>query len=95
MIDNIDPADLTFAFTVAAGRPEYEPVMLVSSIRTYAGRFADSPVWVLVPERGSGIGARTKEKLLNLDTQIIVGDANMNVHSKGEQLLRDPSHSIE
>ncbi len=71
MIDNVDPVDLTFAFAAAAGRPNYEPVMLASSIRTYAGRFADSPIWVLVPERGSGIGAQTKEKLLNLETQII------------------------
>jgi hypothetical protein len=71
MIDNIDPADLIFAFAVATGRPKCEPVMLASSIRTYAGRFADSPIWVLVQERGSGIGAQTKEKLLNLDTQII------------------------
>lgn len=39
-----------FALRAAAGRTQYEAILLIQSLRDFGGTLADSPVWVLVPE---------------------------------------------
>lgn len=48
-----------------------EAVLLARSIRTFAGRFSDSPVWFLVPESEQGIQEETERRLLDLDARLV------------------------
>ncbi|MBN1286341.1 MAG: hypothetical protein JXB47_13165 [Anaerolineae bacterium] len=42
--------NLIFAFLAAPGEMESQALMLAESIRTFAGEFADNPIWVLTPQ---------------------------------------------
>lgn len=48
-----------------------EAIILARSIRTFAGRFSDSPVWILLPESEKGIQEETERTLLDLDARLI------------------------
>jgi hypothetical protein len=45
----METVEMLFAFMVVPAQTEQEAIILVESIRTFAGQFADSPIWALVP----------------------------------------------
>jgi hypothetical protein len=62
---------LIFACSISPGASELEAVILARSIRTFAGRFSDSPVWFLVSESDQVIQEETERRLLDLDARLI------------------------
>lgn len=63
--------EFIFACSISPGSSELEAVLLARSIRTFAGRFSDSPVWILLPESEQEIQKETERKLLDLDARLI------------------------
>jgi hypothetical protein len=64
-------ASLIFAASAATRRSGQEAIILAQSIRTFAGRFADCPVWVLIPDSKHGIEVKNQRQLLELESQVI------------------------
>jgi len=63
--------ELTFAFVAEPGDAENEAVLLVSSIRAFAGRFAHNAIWVLVPpNEAEQLSAATRQRLADLDATL-------------------------
>ncbi len=62
-------ASLTFAFLISPGKSERQALMLARSIRSFAGEFASSPIWGLVPEATAKLDAVIASELAALDVQ--------------------------
>lgn len=61
---------MIFACLIKPGKAENEAVILASSIRKFAGKFANSHIWVFVPNSEESISQETKDKLKNLYVRI-------------------------
>lgn len=64
-------AELDFAFTVATPGAEREAMILANSIRTFAGRFAGSAIWALLPESTMQIEAESRDRLTGLGVRLV------------------------
>lgn len=67
----MNPSSQIFAFLAAPGRTDRQALILAESIRCFAGRFADSPIWVMVPKRSGSLAADVREKFLALDVTFV------------------------
>ena len=65
--------DLIFACNPTPGNPEIELLLLVESLRSFGGRLADSPFWVLLPN-GLDLPAKTRRRLAALSAEIVLFD---------------------
>lgn len=61
---------IIFACQIFPGKEEKEAVMLASSIRKFAGKYANSHIWVFVPNDDSEISSETKDKFKELYVRI-------------------------
>ncbi|MBN1486194.1 MAG: hypothetical protein JW981_01055 [Anaerolineae bacterium] len=66
--------NLVFAFMAVPGMSEAEAVTLADSIRTFAGKLSQNPIWVLVPKMDKALDKKTIKALRALDAQIISFD---------------------
>ena len=55
--------DLAFVACIEAGVLERQALLLFESIREYAGRLADCPIYALAPRAGLGVGRATRDRL--------------------------------
>ncbi len=63
--------DLIFAFMQAYGGDERESLLLARSLRTFAGRLAEAPLWLLIPQKSSHISDETRAALEQLEVRLI------------------------
>jgi hypothetical protein len=61
---------MIFACQISPGKEEREAIILAASIRKFAGKFANSHIWVFVPNNDSDIAQETKEKFKELYVRI-------------------------
>ncbi len=61
--------ELAFTFFAMHGR-EVQAYAMASSIRTFAGKFKDAPIWITVPE-GHALRGETADKLAALDVEYL------------------------
>jgi len=61
---------MIFACSITPGKEEKEALILASSIRKFAGKFANSHIWVFVPNSEEAISLETREKLKSLYVRI-------------------------
>lgn len=62
--------ELIFAFMATSSVNELDSPMLADSIRTFAGRFSNHPIWVLIPKGKDVLTTRVEEMLLSLNVQL-------------------------
>jgi hypothetical protein len=62
---------LVFACKAAPGSSETEALILARSIRVFAGRFSDNPVWVCIPETEESISEVIRERLHSLNVKLV------------------------
>lgn len=62
---------IIFAWTMATSGSDLRTPLLAASIRTFAGTFSASPIWMLVPNIENNLSKELKDQLLSLDIQII------------------------
>jgi hypothetical protein len=62
---------LIFAFMASPGTAARQALVLAHSIRTFAGDFSGSPIWILVPEAAGGPSESDTEGLSELDARVI------------------------
>ena len=69
---SMKPEQLIFT-TIAfpAKRSETNTILLVESIRSFAGALSDQPVWVFTPESAHQLSKNTKTRLKELDANLI------------------------
>lgn len=60
-----------FACSAVAGRTEREALMLAESIRAFGGKYAQSPIWILLPESEVAIVGEIIDRLVSLDLRIV------------------------
>ena len=65
------PKGLIFAFMAAPGRSESQALVLADSVRTFAGEFSNSPIWILIPETEESISEKTREELASLNARLV------------------------
>ncbi len=65
------PRKLIFAFMATPGSPELEALTLAKSIRAFAGKLADSPIWILVPGAEDSLSAQSREETAALDARLL------------------------
>jgi hypothetical protein len=63
--------ELIFAFMATSSANELDSPMLANSIRTFAGKYSDYPIWVLIPKSKDVLSAEVEEMLLSLDVRLI------------------------
>jgi hypothetical protein len=61
---------MIFACQICPGNQEKEALILASSIRKFAGEYANSHIWVFVPNDESCISEEAKEKFKSLYVRI-------------------------
>ncbi len=67
--ENIE-GQMIFACQIIPGPEEREAIMLASSIRKFAGKYANSHIWVFVPNDDNEISSETKDKFKELYVRI-------------------------
>jgi hypothetical protein len=70
---------LIFASSISPGLAELEAIVLARSIRTFAGRFSESPIWFLRPEAELGSEQEIESQLHDLDALLIPYNAGKAV----------------
>jgi hypothetical protein len=63
--------NLIFAFMTGFGEAEKETLMLVRSIRAFAGKLRNNPIWVLMPPREENLSEGTNQELSTLGARLI------------------------
>ena len=76
-------SDLAFVLCVESGRLEPMSIMLVESIRTFAGDLRGSPIWVVTPRGTDPLGAETQRRLSENDVIHVRGNINRHWPSYG------------
>jgi hypothetical protein len=66
------PEELIFTtVTFPKKRSEIDTLLLIESIRAFAGTLAEKPIWIFTPESSQQLSTETKERLEVLDAKII------------------------
>ncbi|MFX1319266.1 MAG: hypothetical protein ACFE9O_09010, partial [Promethearchaeota archaeon] len=66
------PEQLIFTSAVFPNKEsELNTLLLVDSIRSFAGTLAKNPIWVFTPESSEGIASSTKETLADLGAKVV------------------------
>ena len=68
--------DLIFAFMPAYRASETEALLLVQSIRRFAGNLKNHPVWVLIPQKHETLSAPVRKELNDLGAELIPFDVD-------------------
>jgi hypothetical protein len=63
-------AKLIFAFMQAYGGDERESILLARSLRTFGGKLAHHPLWMMAPQNLEQVSETTRQVLSGLDVQI-------------------------
>lgn len=69
-------ARLGFGCVAEAGDLERRTILLIESIRTFAGPFKEAPIWVVKPRRGRGLSRKTLDAFNRLKVHFIDKDLN-------------------
>ncbi len=98
--ENLPRQTLSFLLCVEAGRLEPQSLLLVRSIRRWAGRYADAPIHAFRPREGpplaeathdafDGLGVTLHEEVLNRDHHEHVFANTIYVLRRAEDLLKE------
>ena len=68
--------DFIFAFMPAYRSSEAEALMLTRSIRRFAGKLRNHPIWVLIPQNLETLSESTRRELSALDAELIRFDVD-------------------
>jgi hypothetical protein len=66
-----EPRTFTFACLATAGQTEGQALLLIKSIRAFAGIYASSPIQILFPTKGVGLSPETTAELRYLGVQLL------------------------
>lgn len=72
---------LGFVIVIEQGKLERHVLLLVESLRMFAGQFRDSPIWVVQPRSGMEISSRTREALDRLGVKFTYKDLNQKLRN--------------
>ena len=61
---------LIFAFMQAHGGDERESLLLARSLRTFGGKLANYPLWMMMPQKLGQVSETTRQTLSGLDVQL-------------------------
>lgn len=63
--------NLIFAFMQAYGEDDRESLLLARSLRTFAGRLAEAPIWMMVPQKLNHLSDTTRQSLEALGVRLV------------------------
>ena len=70
---------LGFVVVIEQGKLEDHVLLLVESLRLFAGQYKDSPIWVVQPRMGLGISSKTREALDRFGVKFISSNLNQKM----------------
>jgi hypothetical protein len=74
--DNVKDYNIVFATFVSSERSKKSALLLIESIRAFAGEFSNTPIWCLMPNDKNILSKRIDERLKVLNVKIIPFEVN-------------------
>jgi hypothetical protein len=71
--------NIVFSTLAVAGKPELDTMLLVESLRKFAGQLGSNPVWVLAPTQLGPLLDSTQRKLAQLDVRVIPFEIDLEI----------------